>query len=109
MAEFINVMKEYNRMCHSYADCRDCPLCNVNCEYIMHEKPEETESIIMKWSREHPPIYPTIGEIIVKICKLMGINPLTNISTLYDERLTKKAADYFGIKPINENTLKSKF
>ena len=110
MAEFINVMKEYNRMCHSYADCRDCPLCNVNCEYITHEKPEEVESIIMKWSKEHPqPIYPTIGEVVNKLLLLMGIESRTsNLTDVFDERLTKEAADYFGIKPINKNSFQSK-
>jgi len=105
MAEFINVMKEYNRMCEYYKlDCRECPLCNVNCEYVLHNEAEKSESIIMKWSKEHPrPIYPTIGEVVNKLLMLMNIEPRTpNLTAVYNMRLTKEAADYFGIKPINE-------
>lgn len=100
MAEYNKVMKEYNRMCDYYKlDCRECPLCNVNCEYVLHDEAEKSESIIMKWAREHPPIYPTIGEVVEEICRLMNINPKTNLNTIYDEHLTKEAADRFNIKP----------
>ena len=104
MAEFINVMEEYNRMCDHYKlDCRECPLCNVNCEYVLHNEAKKSETIIMKWAREHPPIYPTVGEVVSKLLILMNIEPRTaNLTAVYDERLTKEAADYFGIKPINE-------
>ena len=101
MAEFINFIKNYNRMCEYYKlDCRECPLCNVNCEYVLHNEAEKSESIIMKWAREHPLIYPTIGEVITEICQLMNINPKTNLNTIYDERLTEEVANKFNIKPI---------
>ena len=33
----------------------------------------------------------------------MNLEPrTTNLTVVCDERLTKEAADYFGIKPINE-------
>lgn len=117
MAEYNKVMEEYNRMCDYYYsinhECNlDCPLSENNnpmldnysgCTEFLYKEAEKAEQIIMKWSKNHPqPIYPTIGELIGKICILMNINPLTSINTIYDERLTKEAADYFGIKPINE-------
>lgn len=114
--EFVELIKEYNRMCNCYSDNKDhcedyCPLCVENldiedypgCDKLLYTNPTLVEKIITQWSREHPlPIYPTIGEIVSKICVLMGIDPHTCINTFYDERLTKEAADYFGIKPINE-------
>jgi len=117
MAEYSKIMKERNRMCDYYYsinhECNfDCPLSQdknpalanySSCTEFLYKEAEKAEEIIMKWSKEHPqPIYPTIGELIGKICILMNINPLTSINTIYDERLTKEAADYFGIKPINE-------
>jgi len=120
MAEYSKVMEERNRMCDYYCknygideECSlECPLSGKNnpdlrycsgCDEFLYKEAEKAEQIIMKWSREHPrPIYPTIGEIVNKICVLMNIDPRTSINTIYDERLTKEAADYFGIKPINE-------
>lgn len=115
--EFCEVMEERNRMCDAIP-CTECFLGkkakelsssrieNFDCNDILKYYSQKAEEIIMKWSRENPlpspPIYPTIGEMISKICVLMGIDPRTNINTIYDERLTKAAADYFGIKPINE-------
>ena len=109
MVEFINVMKEYNRMCHFYGDCRDCPLCNVNCEYIMHEKPEETESIIMKWSREHPiPVYPRVRDVLNTIAIYMG-HPVNDFDDDFlNSQINEKCAERLCIEPINKNTLKSK-
>lgn len=113
--EFVELIKEYNRMCKYHSDnrhdCEDCPLCEENldienyhgCDELLYTNPILIEKIITQWSREHPlPIYPTIGEVVHKICVLMDIDPHTSINTIYDERLTKEAADYFGIKPINE-------
>ena len=120
--EFVKLMKEYNRMCEYHSDnrhnCEDCPLCEENfdiknysgrCNDLFYTNPELVEKIIMQWSREHPlPVYPTIREILNKISILMHIDPKTEITSVLDYRLNKETADYFGIKPINENTLKSK-
>lgn len=32
----------------------------------------------------------------------------SNLTDVFDKRLTKEAADYFGIKPINKNSFQSK-
>lgn len=112
MTEYNKVMEERNRMCDYYSInhvCNfDCPLSMDNnpaltnysgCDEFLYKEAEKAEQIIMKWAREHPPIYPTIGEVIVEICQLMNINPKTNLNTIYDEHLTKEAADRFNIKP----------
>lgn len=110
MTEFVKVIQEYNRLCKNN-NCDNCPLFDYahSCSDLFYNEPEKVEEIVMKWSRENPvPIYPTIGEVVSKICMLMNIDTRTNLNTIYDERLTKEAADYFGIAPINENTLKPK-
>ena len=115
MAEYNKVMEERNRMCDYYHSINnecdfDCPLSERNnpvladysgCDEFLYKEAEKAEQIIMKWADEHPPLYPTIGEVIEEICRLMGINPKTNLNTIYDERLTKEVADKFNIKPIN--------
>jgi len=118
MAEYSKVMEERNRMCDYYHsisyECDfDCPLSQDNnpalvnysgCAEFLYKEAEKAERIIMKWSREHPiPIYPTIGEVVNKLLMIMNIEPRTpNLTAVYNMRLTKEAADYFGIKPINE-------
>ena len=107
MAEFINVMKEYNRMCEYYKlDCRECPLCNVNCEYVLHNEAEKSESIIMKWAREHPiPVYPRVRDILNTMAINMGY-PVNDFNKYFlDSQINEKCAKYFGIKPINEDKL----
>lgn len=122
--EFCKVMEERMRMCDTLY-CEDCPLNeeakklsetrieHYDCDGVIKYCPQKAEKIIEQWSRENPapppPIYPTIGEVVSKLLILMSIEPRTaNLTTIYDERLTKQAADHFGIAPINENTLKSK-
>lgn len=118
MAEYNKVMEERNRMCDYYYsinhECNlDCPLSENNnpmldnysgCTEFLYKEAEKAEQIIMKWSKEHPkPIYPTVGEVVGKLLMLMNIGPRTpNLTAVYNMRLTKEAADYFGIKPINE-------
>ena len=119
MSEFFNVVNEFSRMCKlydSYCDTKECPIAALikewediheeewesPCLEFARENPEEFEDVVMTWAKEHPtPIYPTIGEVIKKLCVLMNINPRTCGNTIYDERLTEEAANYFNIKPIN--------
>ena len=117
--EFCKVMEERNRMCDEIY-CEDCPLNkeakklsetrieHYDCDDVVKYCPQKAEEIIMQWSRENPlppsPIYPTVGEVLNKLLRLMNIEPRTaNLTAaVYNEHLTKEAADYFGIKPINE-------
>ena len=116
--EFCKVMEERNRMCDKIP-CTECLLRkeakelsssrieNFDCDGVIKYYPQKAEEIIIKWSHENPlpppPIYPTIGEVVDKLLILMNIGPRTpNLTAVYNERLTKEAADYFGIKPINE-------
>lgn len=116
---FVEVMKHFDRMCNKYdylCDVNECPVARLiekwendnnmvfdrDCAYFGSKHPEEFAEAVMHWTE---PIYPTIGEILNKICMLMNIDPKTNINTLYDERINEVVADYFDIRPINEDKL----
>ena len=66
MAEFVTVMKDWQRMCASMqggiAKCDNCPLFKVLCQYKPNEKVDlaGAEKIIEKWAEDNPePVYPT--------------------------------------------------
>ena len=67
VAEFPDVIEQFDRMCWYYQRKRECPMaCPMNgvnisqCRKVAFEKPKETEEIVMKWAAEHPePVYPT--------------------------------------------------
>lgn len=59
MAEFIEVMKQRERICAFY-DCEECPINSVNngrdvtCEPFITKYPQKAEELILKWAEEHP-------------------------------------------------------
>ena len=71
MAEFVQTMKDWQRMCDSIqggvGKCDNCPLFKVLCQYKPNEKVdfEGAEQIIEKWVEEHPePVYPSIAKYL---------------------------------------------
>lgn len=74
VAEFTEVLKQFNRMCWYYQRKRECPIgCPMNgvnisqCRKVTFEEPKETEQIIMEWAADHPIVYPTWWEWLVSI------------------------------------------
>lgn len=72
MAEFQEVMRQYQRMCKG-RECKNCPIgissikdCFCRNGYISELGHfEETEEIVMLWAAENPePVYPTWGEYL---------------------------------------------
>lgn len=59
MADFMTVMREYDRMCNGMGCC-NCPIASDNngmglsCNDLMRTFPEEAERIILRWASEHP-------------------------------------------------------
>lgn len=121
---FIEVAKNFDRMCkryNSHCDLHECPVAMLidewekehsdiwigSCMDIAKEKPEEFADYVMTWAEDNPELtYPTIGDVVRKICQLMNINcQKSNLYTLLENRLSKEVADYFNIKPINEERL----
>ena len=122
--KFSEVMQAFHRMCSKYdyaCKVEECPISSLinDCEKAEHgrdwdgkciefayKEPDEFADYVMTWAQDNPvPIYPTIGEVLRKICELMDINPRTSINTIWDERLNTEAADFFGINPINKDVL----
>ena len=72
MAEWMDVMNQFNRMCWSYQREHKCPMaCPMNgvnisqCRKIAFERPKETEEIVVQWATEHPePVYPSIAKYL---------------------------------------------
>lgn len=64
MAEFSDIMRQWERMCKSYADCIDCPMCPVGfvqaqkprtgcIEFAVHS-PQVFACTVEQWAKEHP-------------------------------------------------------
>ena len=67
MAEFHEVVKEFNRMDRTFSrNCKDCPMPGRNigqCRKLLLENPETYGHIVMHWAADHPePKYPTWNE-----------------------------------------------
>lgn len=64
MADFVQIMKDWRRMCSTMRSCDECPMNEVKC---WAESPsdlidsfERRESVITEWAADHPePRYPT--------------------------------------------------
>lgn len=60
MNDTVKFLKAYNRICHYYDDCRDCPLSALNnkadlvCHVFIRHHPEKAVEIIEAWAKEHP-------------------------------------------------------
>ena len=75
MAEYIEVIKQFKRLCKSInpAKCTrgECPMGCENigqCRKVAFERPEKFEEQVMAWAAEHPePVYPTWKEWLVKL------------------------------------------
>lgn len=61
MAEFVTVMREFDRMCVASSTVCDCAIDSAmqgyriaRCEQFLVNHPKEAEKIIMDWAAEHP-------------------------------------------------------
>lgn len=114
MAEFLEVMTQFDRMCkyyHGNLTCpMDCPMDGVNisqCRKIMTERPEITEKTIMAWAREHPePVYPTWWKYMCMI----GVIPNTlgdktlgevTVERLMHINIPADIAEKLGLDPVS--------
>ena len=79
MAEFKTVMKELDRMCHSFSsDCKGCPLNSIKispftCSKWIIDNPYEAEEVIMKWAEKNP-----VKTNRDKFKEVFGFDPLTH-------------------------------
>lgn len=106
MAEFVQTMKNWRRMCLSYKSCDDCPMMDADgwahilCSEggIQTAVPEIQETVIEKWAAEHPePVYPTWADWF----RQSGIAPC-NQSCFHEwllEPIPADIAQKLGIEP----------
>lgn len=122
MAEFVEVMKQYVRLCKSHnAGCITCPVSITNnkeclmCGEIQKKSPEKFEHIVMKWASEHPePLYPTWEQwqmkmfpgFISSVCPtfMMKVKDCDDITCdeCRSKRIPAEIAEKLGIKPGKE-------
>lgn len=76
MAEFQEVMRQYDRMCSHYEECAGCPfhrnviwcIKKIGGKRYVNENARPAEEIIMAWAAEHPePQYPTWIEFFLTL------------------------------------------
>ena len=92
MADFVQMMKDWKRMCNAmgqedeYTACAKCDLRDFGCPAIYEKECDSAdwkhvENVVAKWVAEHPePVYPSWGEWLEK----QGIVKLVN-SDRYEE------------------------
>ena len=120
---FVEVVKQFDRMCKRYNNhCspKECPICALisqweschdstwsdGCLDFAKKWPERFVEKVMNWAETtEEPIYPTIREVINKICLMMGYKQGENVEMFLDERLSEEVANLFGIEPINKDKL----
>lgn len=111
MAEFKDVIRNWNNVCHTYFDdehgCMHCPL-KKGCDpmAMTDEELEEAEKIVMKYQA---PIYPKLIDLIHYIAVRM---PPRNdgkewardipLYELVQEHIPDEVAEELGLVPINE-------
>lgn len=75
MAEFKEVMKQFNRMCDAQEICQKCPVNEtrglLTCWRALADKPDKMEEIVMQWAEEHP-----VKKNYQKFEETFGINPI---------------------------------
>ena len=70
MAEFQEVMKNYERMCKEHLCTSACPMYKIGvCEKlgrcVTEYGIEKVEQIVMSWAAEHPePVYPSVAKYL---------------------------------------------
>lgn len=65
MTEFVETVKNFNRMCEYNSTQNNCIKCGmstfnngrlVNCDYFLKNYPQETKKIVTDWVKAHPVI-----------------------------------------------------
>lgn len=114
MAEFVDVIRQFHRMCEANVGCVICPLRGKDGESEMCSisafvnNPERIEGEVMSWAAEHPePVYPTWGDWFaergdliklwrnIKVCSAHGAGVIGFLYTTIPADIAQK----LGIEP----------
>lgn len=107
MAEFSEVMRQFDRMCKANAGCFNCPLhepdgvsdrCSIG---AFINDSERIEREIMCWAAENPePGYPTWGEWFLRTCQVPVTKEGENdFWRTLNSRIPADIAQKLGIEP----------
>ena len=110
MAEFVQTMKDWRRMCQRMEkmvgdrSCDICPLGGCNAIYEDDGDTDYAEIVekVATWAAEHPePSYPTWGEWLMSNGVISGLSPRGAIDALGNLKTPIPAdiAQKFGIEP----------
>ena len=89
--EFIEMMKQLNRMCCEYRDKHACKGCAINdqvdgswsgCYAFLKNRPEMTEEIVTRWMKENPP-KTNLDELTQMIKRFCGDAVIVRPQVLY--------------------------
>lgn len=105
MAEWMEVMNQFDRMCAYYQREHECPMgCPMNglnisqCRKIAFECPDSVERTVMSWAAEHPePVYPTWLEWLTE----QGVIPDHHAALNSTEPGTRAARYFVTIKAFD--------
>ena len=117
MSDFVQMMKDWRRMCKHYSDesmkdgshsCVDmCPLGhNTACGIIEDALDSDIEVMakeVAKWAAEHPVVYPTWGEWLSE--QAVVIKTIDNGALIYEpdakmrQHIPDDMAEKLGIEP----------
>ena len=115
MADFVQTMKDWKRMCNvmgqedEYNACEKCGLGMFGCPAIYEKECDDAdwkhvEKVVVPWAAEHPePVYPTWVEYLVGIGVIPHEIRLETADALMDTHLLKPIpadiAQKLGIEP----------
>lgn len=102
MAEFKEVMQQYNRM---FEACKQGVSVPVEASYANAVKrPDFFEEVVMSWAAEHPePVYPTWGEYLCDIGLIdVCMSEKEAIDRIFFNTISPDTAGKLGVKPKEE-------
>lgn len=94
--EALEFLKEAQRMCKSYPDCKGCPLLNSPCGFIRSIEGHSdadircTIKVIEQWSKEHPLI---TNEM--KFREVFGDNAVNSVLALHPSDIKRWLAQQY--------------
>jgi len=116
MAEFVDVMHDWSRMCKHFwsgdptVECsEECPLKEIWCPYMNEPvmdagklNAEKLESVVTEWAAEHPePVYPTwLDWLSVEGLVIKAGNGYVFDFTKATEQIPAYIAEKQGIPPV---------
>lgn len=109
MADFVQTMKDWKRMCNAmgqedeYTACNKCDLRLFGCPAIYEKECDDAdwnhvEGVVTAWAAEHPVVYPTWAKYLETL-GLYSENVGVMVDNLENTRIIPDIAQKLGIEP----------